>query len=131
MEDFLYLEHIKSGEKHLAKYLPAYIKLNGVYGYLVCCGGKPYFIYDSGMGMAMECVDEDYRVVKENNNDNTGIRLRTLIDVAFSDHVKDYRTRQNIITKIFESLEEQELGDWLTEDTGRTYKLTFIPTDKN
>ena len=59
--------------------------------------------------------------------ENEGLVLRTIIDIAFSDLVISYKDRQKAIDTIFARIETLELGDWITEDTGRKYELTYIP----
>ena len=65
------------------------------------------------------------------NTEPEGLILRTIIDIAFADLVASYADRQKAIDTIFARIETLQLGDWLTEDTGRKYELTYIPKDRN
>lgn len=64
------------------------------------------------------------------NRETEGLVLRTIIDIAFSDLVVSYADRQKAIDTIFARIESLNIGDWITEDTGRKYELTYIPKDR-
>ena len=68
--------------------------------------------------------------MKATNNEPEGLVLRTIIDIAFSDLVLSYRDRQKAIDTIFARIETLNIGDWITEDTGRKYELTYIPKQR-
>lgn len=68
--------------------------------------------------------------MKATNNEPEGLVLRTVIDIAFSDLVISYTDRQKAIDTIFARIEAMQIGDWITEDTGRKYELTYIPKQR-